>query len=151
MRTRKVIVWVVAATVATLPLLPATGAENSEEQTLMAAKGRVTFRIYCANCHGEQARGDGSLAELLTVKPADLTRIAKRNDGRYPADRVRALIDGRNAARGHGLKEMPIWGDAFQKTLQPTWTEETDDERARRKIDEVVEFLRSIQEPRVAD
>jgi hypothetical protein len=40
---------------------------------------------------------------------------------------------------------MPVWGDAFQKSLQPSWTEETDDDRARRKIAEVVAFVQSIQ------
>ncbi len=40
---------------------------------------------------------------------------------------------------------MPVWGDAFQKTLQPTWTDETDEERAERKIEEVVAYLESIQ------
>ncbi len=150
MKTLKATVWIVAVTAATLALLPTAGAVTSEEETLMAAKGRVTFRIYCSNCHGDEARGDGSLAELLTVEPADLTGIAQRNDGRYPADRVRSLIDGREQVRAHGLKEMSIWGDAFQKTLQPTWTEETDEQRAERKIDELVEFLRSIQEPRTA-
>jgi mono/diheme cytochrome c family protein len=124
-------------------------AEEDEKaaQTVKVFKGKVTFRIYCSNCHGESGRGDGNLAELLSVKPADLTTIARKNGGEFPTALITQLVDGRETVKGHGLKEMPVWGDAFQKSLQPTWTEETDDQRARRKIDEVVAFVGSIQEP----
>ena len=45
----------------------------------------MTYAIYCANCHGAEARGDGHLAALLTVKPTDLTRLTKK-DGTFPDD-----------------------------------------------------------------
>lgn len=115
-------------------------------ETVKVFKGKVTFRIYCSNCHGETGHGDGNLAELLSVRPADLTAIARNNGGTFPTELIIKLVDGRETVKGHGLKEMPVWGDAFQKSLQPTWTDETDDERARRKIEEVVAFVESIQE-----
>jgi len=43
-------------------------AEAEEDTAFMIAKGRVTFRVYCINCHGAKGLGDGTLAELLTVK-----------------------------------------------------------------------------------
>ena len=133
---------VVAAPVAT------ASAQEAETamQTVKVFKGKVTYRIYCSNCHGESGQGDGNLAELLSVKPSDLTAISVKNDGKFPTEMITQLVDGRETVKGHGLKEMPVWGDAFQKSLQPSWTEETDDERARRKIDEVVAFVGSIQE-----
>ncbi len=121
--------------------------EDTAAQTVKVFKGKVTFRIYCSNCHGETGHGDGNLAELLSVKPSDLTAIARDNGGNFPTELVTQLVDGRETVQGHGLKEMPVWGDAFQKSLQPSWTDESDDERARRKIDEVVAFVKSIQEP----
>ena len=120
--------------------------EATATQTVKVFKGKVTYRIYCSNCHGESGHGDGNLAELLSVKPSDLTAIARENGGRFPTELITQLVDGRETVKGHGLKEMPVWGDAFQKSLQPSWTEETDDQRARRKIDEVVAFVESIQE-----
>ena len=48
--------------------------------------------------------------------------------------------------KAHGGREMPIWGEAFQQTLQPTWKEVSDEERAQLKIVEVVYYLESIQE-----
>ncbi len=130
------------------PLAVAGPQETTSEDTVKVFKGKVTFRIYCSNCHGEEGRGDGNLAELLSVQPADLTAIARANNGVFPTERIISLVDGRETARGHGLKEMPIWGDAFQRSLQPSWTDETDDERAQRKIEEVVAYVESIQEPK---
>ena len=120
--------------------------EETATQTVKVFKGKVTYRIYCSNCHGDEGHGDGNLAELLSVKPADLTAIARKNGGTFPTELITQLVDGRETVKGHGLKEMPVWGDAFQKSLQPSWTEESDDERARRKIQEVVAFVESIQE-----
>ncbi len=85
---------------------------------------------------------------MLTTRPADLTQISKEHGGRFPADRVRDIIDGRTDVRGHGMKEMPIWGDVFQtSSLEPSASDETGEERARRKVHELVLYLESIQEP----
>ena len=130
-----------------VPFASASAQESDPaSQTVKVFKGKVTYRIYCSNCHGENGRGDGNLAELLSVRPSDLTAIARENGGVFPTELVVKLVDGRETVQGHGLKEMPVWGDAFQKSLQPTWTEESDDDRAQRKIVEVVAFVESIQE-----
>ena len=132
---------------AAAPIATASAQEDElASQTVKVFKGKVTYRIYCSNCHGETGHGDGSLSELLSVRPANLTAIARNNGGEFPAEFINKLVDGRETVQGHGLKEMPVWGDAFQKSLQPSWTEETDDERATRKIVEVVAFVESIQE-----
>jgi mono/diheme cytochrome c family protein len=145
----KISLTMIAALLAAVavPIATATAQEDeTASQTVRIFKGKVTYRIYCSNCHGESGHGDGNLAELLSVKPADLTAIARKNGGEFPTELIIQLVDGRETVPGHGLKEMPVWGDAFQKSLQPSWTDESDDERARRKIDEVVAFVESIQE-----
>jgi mono/diheme cytochrome c family protein len=76
--------------------------------------GKQEFLRSCAACHGESGRGDGLVAELLLVKPPDLTAIRKRHDGKFPAPWVYRIIDGRNDLRPHGSKEMPIWGDRYR-------------------------------------
>ncbi len=76
--------------------------------------GKQEFVRSCAACHGESGRGDGLVAELLLVKPPDLTSIRKRHDGKFPAPWVYRIIDGRNDLRPHGSKEMPIWGDRYR-------------------------------------
>lgn len=127
---------------ATIPLVGVAAAAEETESSASAAVGRATYRVFCASCHGLRAKGDGSVAEHLKVPPADLTRIAARNDGEFPAEEVRAIIDGREEARGHGTRDMPVWGDAFLKTANVE-----DEEDVRRKIDDLVAFLASIQEP----
>jgi mono/diheme cytochrome c family protein len=126
--------------------LPAT--QNQSEETYSVAKGRVTYRVYCINCHGAEAHGDGSLAELLTTVPTDLTQLAKSNGGTYPTEKVRESIDGSSRVKGHGLEEMPVWGEVFQvSSVEASGSDETGEERANRKIQELVAFLETLQEP----
>ena len=74
------------------------------------------------------------------MPPADLTRISARNGGRFPADKVRRTIDGRNDVKGHGNRDMPIWGVEFRVV------EESEDEAmVQIKIDRLVHYLESIQ------
>lgn len=145
MRAKISLTLIAALLVAVAVPMAAAAQDDTASQTVKVFKGKVTYRIYCSNCHGETGHGDGNLAELLSVRPADLTAISRNNGGDFPTDLITQLVDGRETVKGHGLKEMPVWGDAFQKSLQPSWTEETDDERAQRKIVEVVAFVESIQ------
>ena len=63
-------------------------------QRTFAASGKEMFMTYCAVCHGEDARGDGPAASALNKQPAELTRLAAKNGGKYPADRVSQTIRG---------------------------------------------------------
>lgn len=143
--------WVTAAVLivtATAVVPHLLGADQAtEDKAFFVAKGRVTYRVYCINCHGAKAKGDGTLSEMLTTKPSDLTQLKKDNDGSFPADEVRNIIDGRTGVRGHGMKEMPVWGDVFQtSSLEPSGSDETGEERSKRKVHELVLYLESIQE-----
>jgi len=133
---------------AMLLVLSVAGPADSatEDAAFLVAKGRVTYRVYCINCHGAKAKGDGTLAELLTVQPTDLTILTQESGGTFPADRVMKSIDGREQIRGHGMKEMPVWGDVFQTSgAEPSGEDETAEERAHRKIRELVLYLDSVQ------
>ena len=96
-----------------------------------AARGAVTYRVYCASCHGASAHGDGKLAKSLTTKPADLTTLARKNGGVFPAARVREVIDGREEVAQHGDRDMPVWGASLEAA----------------KIDDLVAYIASIQAP----
>ena len=104
------------------------------------SSGAYTFKTYCATCHGSAGKGDGQIASMLTVKPTDLTRIAARNGGKFVADDVRKRIDGRDFVPPHGASDMPIWGDAFSQSVQAGGQDS-----AKARIDELVEYLRTIQ------
>jgi hypothetical protein len=72
--------------------------------------GKLEYQTSCAMCHGIDGKGTGPLADELKTKPSDLTMIAKRNNGVFPFNRVYETIDGRQAIKSHGPREMPIWG-----------------------------------------
>ncbi len=106
--------------------------------------GAQLYQTFCASCHGPQAHGDGSVAPYMKIKVPDLTRITTRYDGKFPALEIHEWIDGQKIRRGHGSREMPVWGWEFYAV--------TGDDGARRKradelIDRLVDYLRSIQRP----
>ncbi len=77
------------------------------------ASGQEMYKTYCAACHGVDGKGNGPAAEALKVPPTDLTALAVKNGGKYPALKVAAIIRGEELLPAHGTKEMPIWGNLF--------------------------------------
>ncbi len=138
-----------AMLLAALSVTTRAQADTTQENTVRAGQadetsaimGKQSFRSYCASCHGNEARGDGSVAKYLNVPPADLTQISKRNSGEFSFDQVFQTIDGRTPVRGHGKREMPIWGDAFKLTR-----DSPNEQAVKEKITNLVHFLQSIQE-----
>ena len=76
-------------------------------------EGAAAFVTHCAACHGIEARGDGPMATLLTVKPADLTALSASNGGVFPTARVIQRIDGTTEVLAHG-GPMPVFGMLMQ-------------------------------------
>ena len=85
------------------------------QETEVIAGGELEFQRSCASCHGQEGKGNGPMAKVLTVKPADLTQLSKGNGGTFPFWRVYGTIDGREQVQSHGPREMPIWGERFNK------------------------------------
>ena len=107
--------WVVPEEVKRLknPIAPS-------ESTLKAAKG--IYMNECAECHGDQGKGDGPKAMMHIPAPADLT----------DAGQMRTVTDGEIFYQiSEGKKPMP----SFKKRL-------TEDERW-----ELVLFVRSFSQP----
>lgn len=75
--------------------------------------GKQVYLQYCSSCHGKDGKGDGTVSRDLKVRVPDLTGLAKKNQGVYPLDDVMATIDGRRLVRGHGDRNMPVWGESF--------------------------------------
>ena len=125
---------------AEVPTAPAPTAQTPAVLTGSVKAGADLFRTYCAACHGTSARGDGPLADSMRRRPANLTEIAKRHGGSFPADLVFRTIDGRQPVRGHGGPDMPVWGDAFMRSA-----EIRDEAAVRARIESLVNYLESIQ------
>ena len=85
----------------------------AQEKEVIAG-GELEYQNNCAICHGVNGKGYGIMARFLSISPADLTQLAKKTDGKFPFWQVYRVIDGREEVRGHGTREMPIWGARFQ-------------------------------------
>jgi cytochrome c oxidase cbb3-type subunit 3 len=63
--------------------------------------GQKIYNTYCVACHGANGKGDGAMAKVLDVKPADHTngkKMAELSNG----DLRKAITDGTD-------KFMPAW------------------------------------------
>ena len=118
--------------------------------------GSDEYRISCLSCHGVGGRGDGPLARFLTVKPTDLTSLAKNNGGQYPQLKagqypflqVYQVIDGRATVEVHGERAMPVWGNRYLAE-QPGGVSSFGgdyEKMVRGRILELVYYIQSIQE-----
>ena len=83
--------------------------------------------------------GDGPVASALKGKVPDLTTLARRNGGKFPAVRVRGIIAGDKRYAAHGSREMPVWGPIFHQI-------EYDRDLGYVRLQNVTEYLGSIQQ-----
>ncbi len=91
-----------------------TAIAQGQPKPAPALSGSDLFYNNCAACHGTDGKGNGPMGQVLTIRPADLTIIAKNTGGKFPAAKIYQLIDGRNPdVRGHGGPDMPVWGEVF--------------------------------------
>lgn len=122
------------------------GSANSSraQQQEVAEAGRGPYQQYCAVCHARDGNGQGTMAKLLKVKPANLTKLSAKHDGIFPFWYVYGVIDGRAEIKGHGTREMPIWGTVFKQEAGPDLGAEL---QAYARILEIVYFIESLQRP----
>ena len=104
-----------------------------------AASGQEMFRSYCAVCHGEDAKGNGPAAVAMKVPPVDLTTLAQKNGGKYPAMHVSSVVRGEADLPAHGSKDMPVWGPLFFRLSQGHEAE------VQQRIANLNQYIESIQ------
>lgn len=128
-----------------IALLTALGCAGSgppaDDVTALERQGRSLFVDDCALCHGDDARGRGALPGV-TTPAADLTRIAARRGGDFPASEIARYIDGRMPVDAHRTPEMPVWGRVMSSEFADP---EVREEVTRGKVSALVAYLRSIQ------
>ena len=102
----------------------------------------------------------GPRASGLKSKPANLTILAKRNNGKCSPDAIVETVDGRSAIRHRGV-EMPIWGcrqgpppDPRKKARKPKPIDSVLDmpcgseQEIQSRIRDIVEYLGSSSTPK---
>ena len=76
--------------------------------------GAQMWKDYCAACHGATGTGDGPAAEILKSPPADLSLLAKQNNGKFPTEHLASVLKFGSGGHAHGTTDMPVWGPLFQ-------------------------------------
>jgi mono/diheme cytochrome c family protein len=104
-----------------------------------ASSGKAMFTSYCAACHGPAGKGDGPAASELKVAPSDLTQLAKKSGGKFPADHVRSILDFGAKAPAHGSNDMPVWGTLFHALDQ------NDPVKTTMRLQNLVDYIKTLQ------
>jgi len=122
----------------------AATSEQAEAQVRKAtdpvARGKELYVSYCQICHGLDGE-PGPMAEELKVQPPDMTKIAARNGGTFPNERIFEIIKGEKEVAGHNVDNMPIWGDTFMASEGLESKAEVEQE-----IRHIVAYLETVQE-----
>jgi mono/diheme cytochrome c family protein len=116
----------------------AAGAALAED----VEKGEALYLKRCATCHGIDATGQGPMAGVLVIKPADLTQLEQK--GVFPVERVAKRIDGRDALISHG-SPMPVYGDFFEGQGVAIKTHTGQPLMTSKPIVDLIGYLRTLQ------
>lgn len=138
--------------IAFLGCLSGTGANSTDvagnvpSAASSAERGREDFFSYCASCHGVEGRGDGTVAEFLTIAAADLAQLRKKYAGQFPRARLADIIDGRVEVKVHGERDMPVWGAWFADEAGAAGVGRSRrNEIVRQRIDDLISYIETIQ------
>jgi mono/diheme cytochrome c family protein len=118
--------------------------------------GKTEFDSSCAACHGADGKGTGPLSAELKTKPADLTVLAKKNNGVFPVNSAFETIYGLKSIIAHGTRDMPIWGYRYAPDLNAAIGPSPTDRFTRRSYEPdavvrtrtlaVIDYLNRIQQ-----
>ena len=97
------------------------------------AKGKETFKMICATCHGEGGKGDGPGGQGLTPPPRDFTKgefkFDANKNGKVGEDADLKLVISKGAAEFGGSPLMTPWAGALSDS----------------DIDNVIAVIRSLK------
>jgi mono/diheme cytochrome c family protein len=103
------------------------------------ASGKEMFNQYCAPCHGTDGTGKGPAASSMKMSPTDLTQLARKHDGKYPANSVASVLKFGNGPGAHGSADMPVWGPLLQSL------DKYHDATVQQRIANIVSYIETLQ------
>lgn len=104
-----------------------------------STSGKEMFKSYCAVCHGLDGKGNGPAAPALKTNPTDLTALAQKGAGKYPAAHVAAVIRGQAGTASHGSQDMPVWGPLFSSIDQGH------EAQVQQRVTNLVDYIETVQ------
>ena len=137
--TLLLVVYLLCIALALMAARRSAQAEQAPLRPTPAGAGGEMYLNYCASCHGRDGTGSGPVSPALKARTTDLTTLAKRNNGEFPVERVKATIRGDLLVVAHGPKDMPVWGPWFRYLGGGSHAEATV------RIDNLTRYIESLQ------
>jgi hypothetical protein len=109
-----------------------------------AERGELLYNEHCVACHGVELDGQGPMAGVMVIKPADLSMLAAGNDGAFPLVRVIKRIDGRDPLVSHG-SPMPVYGHFFEGRDMALKTQSGQPIMTSGAVADLVAYLQGVQ------
>lgn len=130
-----------------MAMVAGSGIALAEEDLI----GADEYEYSCLACHGVGGRGNGPMAEFLSVAPSDLTLLTQENDGVFPLLEIFHVIDGRTVVGPHGGREtegweMPVWGARYRAEQDGKYGPYGGEQAVRARVLELVFYIQSIQQ-----
>ncbi len=110
-------------------------------QAVPAPKTLSAAELYakdCAVCHGSDLRGGGP-APYPFRAPPNLTTLAQRHGGKFPAVYVSNVLRNGVVLPAHGPAEMPAWGRDFRTA------DGLDSAQIAQRISDLTSYIKSLQ------
>jgi len=124
--------------VTSVSLISAQTKNTRKTLAVTSVNGEEIFQQYCSSCHGVDGTGHGPAAPAMRYQVPDLTQISKRAGGKFPRERVGAIVEGTETLTGHESREMPLWGPAFHHVG-------LDQDLGAVRTDNVTRYVESLQ------
>lgn len=123
----------------TAPAQPTATVKHVPITDTPSNSGKEMYSSYCAVCHGANGKGDGPAASAMKSGPTDLTTLAQKNGGKYPAAHVAAVIRGQASLPSHGSEDMPVWGPLFSSLSQGH------EAQVQQRVSNLVQYIDTLQ------
>lgn len=104
-----------------------------------APSGERLYKQLCSSCHGDDLKGNGPAPYPFNDFPPDLTQLAKRHGGVFPAKYVANVLRNGVVIKAHGPPEMPAWGVDFRESYH------LNEAQVTQRINNLSDYIKSFQ------
>ncbi|MGC2831466.1 MAG: cytochrome c [Candidatus Acidiferrum sp.] len=113
--------------------------EKAPSNSSRAPTGAELYNKHCAVCHGTDLKGAGPFPPPYRTPP-DLTTLANRHGGKFPAAYVSNVLKNGVRLPAHGPAEMPVWGSDFEAR------DRLEKIQVKARIKELTDYIKSLQQ-----